>query len=92
MTRKIYVEDDNIETDVRFCVNGSDPIDRLEVPEVVLILFHCRVIFSTAVVSELYLWHAHWLVFVQFLDGQHSQVLWVIRFESQEDVGQRGPQ
>jgi hypothetical protein len=50
-SRKIYVEDDKMETDVRFCINGSDPIDRLEVLEVVLILFQCRVIFSKAVVS-----------------------------------------
>ena len=65
-SRKIYVEDDHIETDVRFCISGSDPIDRLEVPGVVLILFQCRVIFSTAAVSELYLWHPHWLVLLQF--------------------------
>lgn len=82
---KIGVKDDCLEIEVRSARSGVEPIDFQHVlhgPSVLLvpIVIRYRVSFSSALFTQLQLWHLRWLV--QYTGEQHSQLQVVFHFTS----------
>jgi len=80
---KIGVQDDCLETEVRSARSGAEPIDLQQVlqgPSVfsVAIVVRYRASFSSALLTQLKLWHLHWLV--QSTGEQYSQLQVVFHF------------